>query len=591
MNRLLIFGFGALLLANAVPAFAADTTVSGGLDWFTMGMNLLGGLALFLFGMEMMSNALKTVAGDKMKTILGKFTKNRVFGMFTGAFVTAVIQSSSVTTVLLVGFVTAGLISLSQAVGVIIGANIGTTITAQIIAFKVTKYALIMVTIGFLMNFVGKKEKTKQYGLMFLGLGLVFFGMGMMSGAMKPLRTYEPFLQMMKEVENPLYGIVIAAAFTGLIQSSSATTGIILAMAMQGLITLEAGIALSLGANIGTCVTAGLASLGKPREAVRVAIVHITFNTVGALLVVGFIPMFSEFVRGISPVYPDLEGLDRLAKEAPRQIANAHTIFNVGAALFFLPLVRLLAWVAMRIVPAKKKDSADVEAPSQLLDDTAIEETPGIALDAAFREINQMERDVRAMLAAAVPAVASGNKEEMQKVSANDDRVDRRHAQLFVYFQKLANQSLSCGLSKRLTLAWRIADHVEHMGDSMEGGLLDIARKWEKDASMSKETQQRFQGLHKMVGDVLELTLQLVDKLTDSSVPQPEVQALARQVNEAKVRAKDANDEFKAYLRNQRSVSKDPHREMLYGLETKLAETLWQVVHHAKRVAEFVLGK
>ena len=201
--------------------------------------------------------------------------------MATGAFVTAIIQSSSVTTVILVGFVSTGLMSLSQAVGVILGANIGTTITAQIVAFKVTKYALVLVSAGFLTQFVAKQDKIKQYGMLVMGLGLIFYGMSVMSAGMKPLRSFEPFIALMGSVENPIIGIAVAAAFTGLVQSSSATLGVIIALALQGLITLEAGIALALGSNVGTCVTAGLAAIGKSREAIRVAVAHVGFNVIG----------------------------------------------------------------------------------------------------------------------------------------------------------------------------------------------------------------------------------------------------------------------------------------------------------------------
>ncbi|MEA2080056.1 MAG: Na/Pi symporter, partial [Pseudomonadota bacterium] len=271
--------------------------------WGNMAMKLLGGLALFLFGMEQMADALKAAAGERMKVILAKLTTNRFMGAATGAFVTAIIQSSSVTTVLVVGFITAGLMSMSQSIGVIMGANIGTTITAQIVAFKVTHYALLMVAAGFGMLFFSRKEKINQYGGMLMGLGMVFFGMSVMSDAMNPLRSYQPFLDLMTRMENPLIGILVAAGFTALIQSSSATTGIVIVMASQGFITLSAGIALAFGANIGTCVTALLASIGKPREAVRAALVHVLFNVCGVLLWLGFIPYLAQFVTWFSPTH------------------------------------------------------------------------------------------------------------------------------------------------------------------------------------------------------------------------------------------------------------------------------------------------
>jgi phosphate:Na+ symporter len=255
---------------------------------FELWTGLFGGLALFLLGMDIMTQALKSAAGDYMKEILGKLTQNRFIGVGIGAFVTAIIQSSSVTTVILVGFITAGLMSMSQSVAVIIGANIGTTITAQILAFKVTKLALPMIAGGFLLSLVAKTESWKQTGRILLGLGMVFYGMSIMSGALSPLRSYEPFIEFMISMQNPLMGVAVGALFTAVVQSSSATTGILIVMASQGLIGLESAIAIALGANIGTCVTAGLACIGKPREAVRAAVVHTLFNVIGVLLWVAF---------------------------------------------------------------------------------------------------------------------------------------------------------------------------------------------------------------------------------------------------------------------------------------------------------------
>ena len=225
-------------------------------------MGLFGGLALFLFGMEQMTDALKAVAGGGMKKLLARLTTNRFKAAFAGAFVTAVIQSSSVTTVLVVGFISAGLLSLTQSIGIILGADIGTTITAQIIAFKITRYALVLVAIGFGLMFLAKQEKLRQYGTMLMGLGLIFFGMELMSQATHPLRSYQPFINLMRRMGNPLTGILIGTVFTSLVQSSSATIGVIIVLAGQGFITLEAGIALAFGANIGTCIKNSLRSSG-----------------------------------------------------------------------------------------------------------------------------------------------------------------------------------------------------------------------------------------------------------------------------------------------------------------------------------------
>lgn len=303
-----------------------------------------GGLALFLFGMRQMTESLKSVAGSSMKNLLASLTRNRFTAALAGAIITAVIQSSSVTTVLVVGFISAGLLTLSQSIGVIIGANVGTTITAQIIAFNVYQYGLLMIASGFVMNVVAKHDKSKQWGLALMGLGLIFFGMELMSNATVPLRQWPPFLDALQNMHSPLLSILAGLIFTAIVQSSSATTGIVIVLASQGLISLESGIGLIFGANIGTCVTAVISAFGRPREAIQAAWIHVLFNLAGVLLWMFFIPEFAQLVRGISPTAENLVGTTRLAAETPRQIANAHTLFNVANTFLFIwftgPLAR-----------------------------------------------------------------------------------------------------------------------------------------------------------------------------------------------------------------------------------------------------------
>jgi len=301
---------------------------------------LAGGLGLFLFGMDMMSSSLQRSAGGRMRSILGTLTSNRILGATVGAFVTMVIQSSSATTVMLVSFVQAQLMSFSQTLGVILGADIGTTITAQLIAFKLTDYALLMIAIGFGLKYMGRRQTIRNTGDVLLGFGMLFYGMAVMSKAMYPLRTYQPFLEMLSGLENPFIGILVGTIFTALIQSSSAFTGIIIVLAQQGFLTLDAGIPLIFGANIGTCITAALASMNSGREAKRVALAHTLFKVAGVLLMITWIPVFADFVRSISPGGAIYHGdTVRLAQFIPRQVANAHTIFNVSLGLFFLPFI------------------------------------------------------------------------------------------------------------------------------------------------------------------------------------------------------------------------------------------------------------
>ena len=317
-------------------------------------IGLTGGLGLFLFGMNLMSGGMRKSAGGKLRAILSTLTNNRFMAVGVGAFVTMIIQSSSATTVMLVSFVQAQLMTFAQSLGIILGADIGTTITAQLIAFKLTDYALIFVAVGFGLMVMSKSTKNKNIGEAILGFGLLFFGMKIMSDAMYPLRTYGPFLTLLLKLEFPIFGILIGALFTALIQSSSAFTGIIIILAAQGLLTLEAAIPLLFGANLGTCITAGLASINAKREARRVALAHTLFKVFGIVLFFWWIPFFADIVRWISPKGPaDLEGAAQLANVVPRQVANAHTIFNVALTVLVLPFTGQVAKWITRLLPDK----------------------------------------------------------------------------------------------------------------------------------------------------------------------------------------------------------------------------------------------
>ena len=322
------------------------------------------------------------------------------------------------------------------------GANIGTTITAQIVAFKITKAALLMVGVGFTMLFASKNERIKQYGTMLMGLGLVFFGMSVMSDAMKPLRSYQPFLDLMIQMENPFIGILIAAGFTGLIQSSSATTGIVIVMASQGFITLPAGIALAFGANIGTCVTAMLASIGKPREAVRAAAVHVLFNVGGVIIWFFFIPQLAEVVAWISPTHPELTGVDRLGAETPRQIANAHTIFNIANTIIFIGFTTQLARLVERMIPDRDLEDEVMGVSAKYLD-TELLSTPSLAIDRVRLEVLHMGETVQEMLKQIMPAILSGNRETLRAIRDMDDQVDLLYAQIIDYMGRISKRTLT----------------------------------------------------------------------------------------------------------------------------------------------------
>jgi phosphate:Na+ symporter len=458
------------------------------LNWLKMMMELFGGLALFLFGMDQMSEGLKAAAGDQMKTLLSKLTKNRFMAAITGAFVTAVIQSSSVTTVLVVGFVSAGLMTLSQSIGVIMGANVGTTITAQIVAFKVEEAALVMIAAGFAMMFLSKKESVQQYGNMLMGLGLIFFGMGIMSDGMSPLRSYEPFIQLMGSMERPLFGILVAAAFTALVQSSSATTGIVIVMASQGFISLPAGIALAFGANIGTCITAILSSLGKPTEARRASMVHVIFNVAGVLLWIAFIPQLAQLVTQISPVAEGLSGTAKLAAEVPRQIANAHTIFNIANTLIFIGFTTQFARIVERLVPEKAEEEKAIIKPKYLDDDLI--ETPSLALDMVRLELGRLASITDDMLRDIKAAFQQREGNKFDQIARMDDQVDILHADITAYLRKLSVQNLTEQENDDLLVYLRANDDLERIGDVIETNLVEMGQDVIRSGVTENETSR-----------------------------------------------------------------------------------------------------
>jgi len=349
--------------------YATQKALDPSIEWFESGMGLFGGLALFLAGLDQLTEGLKMAAGDALKNVLQKLTTNRVMGVITGAFVTGILNSSSVTTVLVIGFVTVEIMTLQQSVAVIMGANIGSTVTAQLLAFNITKYALLPVAIGFFMTFTAKQDKICYYGMMLMGIGMVFFGMGVMSEAMAPLRTYAPFIDFLEQMKNPLLGILAGAVFTGIVQSSAATVGISIALATEGLLSLPAGIALALGANVGTCVTALLASLGKPVEAVRAAMVHVLFNIMGVLIWLPFLAYLADISIAISPVAEGLKGMEKMAYEVPRQIANGNTFFNVANVFIFILFAPLFAKAATKFVPEKVEKKEVMISPKYLNED------------------------------------------------------------------------------------------------------------------------------------------------------------------------------------------------------------------------------
>lgn len=419
----------------------------------------LGGLGLFLYGMSLMSDGLQKAAGDRMRRILEALTGKVWKGVLVGTVVTAVIQSSSATTVMLVSFVNAGLMTLRQAISVIMGANIGTTITAQVIAFKLSDWALPAIGIGFLMTMVAKRKTHRYVGHIVLGFGLLFLGMEVMKEAAVPLEQSPVFARWIAELSaNPLLGVLIGLAFTALIQSSSAATGVLLAIASRGLVSLESAIPVLFGCNIGTCVTALLASIGTSRTARRTAVAHVVFNVVGAVVFLAFREPFAQAVLWVSPT-----------DDMPRLIANSHTLFNLANTLVWLPFTGFMVKLVNGIV---RGPELEIAADAKYLDHRMLG-TPSVALQMAVKETTHMAGLVKQMLAKTREAFFDGNTRVLEEVDDIEDKVDRLKDQTIVYLSTLLSQrtltqaqsSKLAGLMHAISDIERLADHTQNIGE------------------------------------------------------------------------------------------------------------------------------
>ena len=416
-------------------------------------LSLLGGLALFLYGMHMMSEGLEEAAGNRMKTILEKLTNNRFLGIATGAIITAVIQSSSATTVMVVGFVNSKLMTLQQAVWIIMGANIGTTITGQLVALNVGELAPIMAVIGVFMVTFLKNKKFNSLGEILAGLGILFIGMGMMSDAMYPLRDAPAFINLITTVSNPFIAVVFGAVFTALIQSSSASVGILQALANSGLIPLSSSIYIIFGQNIGTCITALLASLGASRNAKRTTIVHLSFNIIGTLL----------FMIGIQFI-PFVDFMVSFTSNPAAQIANTHTIFNITTTLLLIPLGKWMAKLPEIILPITEDEKyGDEEIPLQFIDVNNIGSVP-IAISSLRKEAVIMFDLAYQNILESISAL-HGKNHDYNIIKKRERRINFINFEMTKYMSKVSVLNMSKLESDICNTYYRSFTDIERIGD------------------------------------------------------------------------------------------------------------------------------
>ncbi|MEG0764941.1 MAG: Na/Pi cotransporter family protein [Pseudoflavonifractor sp.] len=424
-------------------------------------LGLLGGLALFLHGMQMMSSGLEAAAGNRMKSILERLTSNRILGVAVGAAITAVIQSSSATTVMVVGFVNSGMMTLRQAVWIIMGANIGTTITGQLIALDVGVLAPLFAFVGVAMMVFLKKPQIHHYGNILAGLGVLFIGMNMMSSAMMPLRELPAFVNLMSTFSNPLFGILAGMLFTAVIQSSSASVGILQALAMSGVIGLPSAVYVLFGQNIGTCITAVLAAIGTSRNAKRATIIHLMFNVFGTVLftIICFFTPLTSFIASLTPNNP------------MAQIANMHTLFNIVTTLLLLPVGGELVKLAMRILPERKQEKEEGQHlvylnPAMVGQDRSISiGGSAIHLTQIAQELGRMLGKARDNIDLGFRAVIEANPAALPQALHTEAYIDYLNKEISQYISKVIAHENNVHDSAMVSAYFQMTGNIERIGD------------------------------------------------------------------------------------------------------------------------------
>jgi len=449
-------------------------------------LNLFGGVLLLLYGIRLVNDGLQNAAGPRIRSLLRSLTSNQLTAVGAGAFITGLIQSSSATSVMLVGFVSAGLMSFRQTLAVILGADIGATLTVQLIAFHIYDYAVLLVGIGLFLELVAKRHDLKVIGQGILGFGFVFLSIKIMSDSMLPLQQSELFRDVLVAlVGSPFTGILISATFTALIHSSAATIGIALALATNGLIPLDGAIHIMLGANIGTCSTALMASMSAPSEARRVAWAHVLFKITGVGIIVFFIPSFEKLVVSTAP-------------DLGRQIANAHTIFNVLMAAIFLPFIGLFTKVLVKLVPESPEEK---KFGAKYLDEHVLA-TPSLALSQATRETLRTSDIVREMLIDSIKVFQSNDQSLITGLRDKDNLVDILDRQVRIYLIRLSSANLTEFHSRRAFALLEASRDLENIGDIIDRNIMPLAiKRISKGLSFSQEGMDEIITFHKKVVD------------------------------------------------------------------------------------------
>ncbi|OFI06856.1 hypothetical protein CLOACE_06490 [Clostridium acetireducens DSM 10703] len=539
------------------------------MDFTSILIGLVGGLGLFLYGMKIMGDGLQNVAGDRLRAIFRKITSNPIKGVLTGIVVTSIIQSSSATTVMVVGFVNAGLMSLYQAAGVIMGANVGTTVTGQLVALNLTAMAPIFIAIGSAIVLFAEGENTKEVGNIILGLGILFIGMNFMQDSMAPLAKSQFFKDLTIMVSNNiLLGVLVGLCMTAVVQSSSATIGILIALATTGALPLKAALPILFGDNIGTCATALISSIGTSKTAQKTAIFHLSFNIIGTILFSCILVPLTPFVDIVTNLTPG---------NVPRQIANAHTLFNLINVIIQVPFVKYIVNFVNKVVPGK--DEHEEIQTTKYIDNRFLE-TPVIAVGQTVKELIRMANKAKENLQISVEGFSKNDKNLVNKVYKNENLINILEKDITNYLVKLSNTELSKDQIDLVTSMFHVVKDVERIGDHAENIADLTCDVINKNVKFSQEAIEQLNELYVLVIDALDKSIESF-RHNDSQIAQ-EVMYIEEKIDNLREKLRESNI---------KRLSKGVCSANNSAIFLDIISNFERIGDHATNVAEVVLNK
>ena len=536
-------------------------------------MGLLGGITFLLYGLDKMTSSFKALAGRKLKFVLGKLTTNRFSSLLTGAGVTAIVQSSAATTVMVVGFISAKLMTLPQSLAVILGADIGTTLTVQLIAFKLNQYALVFIILGFMIKSVSKSDSMWNIGRVFMAIGMIFFGIFLISESMNLLQSIQWVKDMLTHISNPLAGIALGFIITALMQSSAAALAIIIAVADQGLLSITAAFYLVLGCNMGTCLTAIIASIKSNQDGQRAAAAHAFFKFSGALFFALIYIFLNEYaVKAIMAL--DIKGTSTGETITPRQIAHMHTIFNISLAFMFIPFINPIA-KKLTVIIKNKKPKWRLQAKYL---DTFLHDTPSLALNAARIETAMMSKRIQKLLKSAPDIVLEGDIDQLAKLKNEERNIDALYSQIVYYLSQLSTKNLTRDESRQLVWLMNSVNRLETICDLIGEELYQIGQKRHKKDHQVHKTARNH--IHK----IADATIRGL-KYSTRAINSFEVELAKNDKAIDKIEFQKLLDRAHKHL-TKRLIADVQHELNDYSVETDIIDKLQRIFFHCRKMTK-----